>query len=335
MAALDTKTAAAGIKVVPVAGISLGGCAEAIGTSRLGGSGTVAILGLALALFRGSEQNGYMSGSTERVLGYYSLEPGKEWRRLAELDTGPIEFELTTRLLARYVAPDSRVLDIGGGPGRYAIWLAERRLRVTLADIVPALLAEAGRRIEEAGVQVDAIVEADVCDLSRWATGFFDAVLCLGPFYHLPERERREQAARELARVVRSGGVLFAAFMPRLGFLRRSIAVPDEWVHLRDPEFVRSVLDDGAFLNDSPGRFDAGYGALPEEIVPFFDAVGFEAAQLLAAESFAPAVSEELASMARDDPEAFAAALDILETTAAESSILGAANHLLYIGRRS
>ena len=123
--------------------------------------------------------------------------------------------------------------------------------------------------------------------------------------------------------------------MPRLGFLRRSVATREEWAHLRNPEFVRAVLDEGTFLNDNAGRFDAGYGARPEEVAVFFEGFGFESVELLATESFAPAVAEQLAAMANEDSEAYSAALDILETTASEPSILGAANHLLYIARRA
>jgi ubiquinone/menaquinone biosynthesis C-methylase UbiE len=277
-----------------------------------------------------------MSDSCERVIRYYSSDPAKEWARLESLDTGPIEFELTTRRLREHLLPESRVLDIGGGPGRYTIWLAKEGHRVVLGDFVPALIEEATKRIAAAGVtaNVDEAVVADVCDLSRWGDASFDAALCLGPFYHLPEQDSRHRAASELVRVLKPGAFLFAAFMPRLGFLKRSIATRAEWAHLRDPEFVRRLAEDGVFLNDNPGRFDAGYGAKPGEIAPFFAAHGIENVALLAAEGFAPPVSDELSAMARDDPQSYEAALEMLAAHAADPSILGAANHLLYIGRK-
>lgn len=40
--------------------------------------------------------------------------------------------------------------------------------------------------------------QADARDLSRWDDCSFDAVLSLGPFYHLPDPLDRAQAAREL-----------------------------------------------------------------------------------------------------------------------------------------
>lgn len=274
--------------------------------------------------------------SSDRVMRYYGSDPEKEWRRLETLDTGPIEFELTTRHLAKNLAPQSRVLDIGGGPGRYSIWLAEHGHQVVLADLVPELLAVARRRIAAAGVgsRVEDVVVADACDLTRWPDGAFDAALCLGPFYHLPEAERREQAARELSRVIRPGGLAFVAFMPRLNFLRRAIVIPEERHHLLDSAYVNRVLKHGAFYNDAADRFDAGYGARPEEIAPFFASFGLAFVTLVAIEGFSPPAFRELLEIADTDRETYAAALDLLEQTADEPSILGTANHLLYIGRK-
>jgi hypothetical protein len=55
--------------------------------------------------------------------------------------------------------------------------------------ISPELLAIAPTQIAAADIdqQMEAIVEADACDLSRWPDASFDAVVCLGRFYHLPD----------------------------------------------------------------------------------------------------------------------------------------------------
>jgi ubiquinone/menaquinone biosynthesis C-methylase UbiE len=92
-------------------------------------------------------------------------------------------------MLSKYLKPNSRILDIGGGPGRYSIWLANQGHRVVLSDLSPNLLSIAQTKIDEAGVRinVEEIIEADACDLSHWEDDSFDAVLSLGPFYHLPD----------------------------------------------------------------------------------------------------------------------------------------------------
>ena len=104
-----------------------------------------------------------------------------------------MEYAVTRKMLSKYLKPNSRILDIGGGPGRYAIWLAKHGHRVVLADLSPQLLSIARAKLDEAGVSasVEEIIEADACDLSHWQDDSFDAVLSLGPFYHLPGESDR------------------------------------------------------------------------------------------------------------------------------------------------
>jgi S-adenosylmethionine-dependent methyltransferase len=273
-------------------------------------------------------------GDSDAIRAYYEGYAEHEWERLDRDDDGVLEFTINSRTIAAHLPSGATVLDIGGGPGRYAHWLAARGHRVTLADLSPALLAIARIR-NSAGSPLAEIVETDARDLRRWGAGSFDAALALGPFYHLTEAADRERAAAELARVIRPGGLLFAALMPRLAFLRRTIADPTERRHLAAPEFVARIVADGVFVNDEPGRFTGGYGFRPEEIAPFFAAHGFTQLTLLASESAAADLQPQLAELARTDPAAYAATLDMLLSVAAETSILGMASHLLYVGRRA
>lgn len=224
-----------------------------------------------------------------------------------------------------------------GGPGRYTIWLAQRGHRVVLVDLSPELLSIARAKIDEAGVgtMVEDVVEADARDLSRWADESFDAVLSLGPFYHLTDPEDRDQAAAELARVLRPGRVAFVALMPRYAFLRHTLAVPDERHQLANPDFVARLLEDGVFINDVPGRFTHGYGVRPEEVRPFFEQYGFKMLTLLAAEGIVADIQEALLELAGSDPAAYEAALEVIIRTADDPGILGMATHLLDVGRKT
>src|SRR2546426_7060416 len=135
------------------------------------------------------------------VKAYYASLGEGEWQRLERPADGAVEYAVTLAALERHLARASAILDIGGGPGRYEIVLAERGHRVTLADLSPELLVIAREKVRAAHAEdrVSEIVEADACDLSRWEAGSFDAALSLGPFYHLTEAREREAAARELA----------------------------------------------------------------------------------------------------------------------------------------
>src|SRR5260221_8435370 len=136
-----------------------------------------------------------MAMSQDSVRDYYAAFDEREWARLVQPE-GVLEFAVTTRALETHLPARGRVLDLGGGPGRYTIWLAQHGYQVVLADLSPNLLGIARRKIAAAGVasQVEAVAVADACDLARFASDSFDAVLCLGPFYHLTQPADRERA---------------------------------------------------------------------------------------------------------------------------------------------
>ncbi len=292
--------------------------------------------------------------TSDPVRAYYATFAEREWQRLEDPARGTTEWALITRRIARHLetleAPDPaaplRILDIGGGPGRYTIWLAEQdyqggaqsqRYLPTLADLSPELLAIAGTKITEAGLEdrVEAIIEADATDLSAWDDASFDAALSLGPFYHLPDEAQRTRAAAELARVLRPGGLAFVAFMPRLALLSRTIALPDERHHLLDDAWLNALLDDGHFTNDIPGRFGGAYAARVEEIAPFMESAGFETLSLSSAQSITRGLEPALEQIATAPGDLHPRLLDLLDTLAEDPTTLGLANHLLYIGRRT
>ena len=67
----------------------------------------------------------------EAVRAYYNKNAESEWERIGNRP----EFLVTCRFLDKLILPGERVLDIGGGPGRYSIHLAGRGCAVTLLDL--------------------------------------------------------------------------------------------------------------------------------------------------------------------------------------------------------
>src|SRR3954454_14819286 len=92
-------------------------------------------------------------------------------------------------------APAS-VLDVGGGPGRYASWLAGLGYDVTLVDPVPL-------HVEEAAAAGPFTAMLGAARALEVATGSFDVVRLMGPLYHLTERADRLLALAEARRAAR------------------------------------------------------------------------------------------------------------------------------------
>lgn len=162
-----------------------------------------------------------MADAPENPESFYDDYGREEWRRLRRSLHGRLEWEGTTEYLKAHLPASGRVLDAGGGAGRYAVWLAERGHEVTLVDVSAEQCAIAREEVAKRGLGDRVTVQrGDVRNLA-FADGAFDATLCLGgPLSHVLDADGREAAARELARVTADGGPVFASVMGRLNFLQ-------------------------------------------------------------------------------------------------------------------
>jgi ubiquinone/menaquinone biosynthesis C-methylase UbiE len=143
-------------------------------------------------------------------------EEGIEKERLFGEGAGRLEYLRTRELLARYLPPPAAtVLDVGGGAGAYSLPLAKEGYSVNLVDPVPLHVEQAAAA---SATQTEApLVGLEVGDarsLSQEDENV-DAVLLLGPLYHLTLRDDRIRALREAWRVVRPGGVVVVAAISR------------------------------------------------------------------------------------------------------------------------
>jgi len=173
------------------------------------------------------------------------------------------------------------VLDIGGGTGPYARSLTAAGYQVHLLDPIPNHV-ECAR---EAGVDGPAPASATLGDARElpWADCEADAVLLLGPLYHLPERADRERALAEAARVLRPGGAMFAAGVSRLAPLLDGIfgiptGPPETPLPLRQGlRIVMDVLRTGCYANPTgdPNMFTTSYMHFPSELRDEISTAGF------------------------------------------------------------
>ena len=192
----------------------------------------------------------------------YDLHPEREWARLDEHRT---EFSLTLRALADHLPPPpARILDCGGGPGRYAIQLARRGYRVTLFDLSAGCLQLAQEKAAEASVELAGIEKGSATDLSRFPGDSFDAVLLMGPLYHLVGSVHRQRALSEARRVLQPGGPLFVAFLTRYAVIRWAAVHDPAWL-LEHPDVTDSILTSGVL----PPRMLAGVTATALTSAPF------------------------------------------------------------------
>lgn len=155
-----------------------------------------------------------MREETEAVRTHYNANPQKEWDRLKK--NHPYEKYITIRMMDRYIQPGSSILDIGGGPGHYAIHYARQGHAVTLLDLSEENVRFAKKKARQYGVRITAL-QGNALELSGFPDGSFDVVFLMGPLYHLMNEESRIQALLEAKRVLKPGGFLFSSFILMFG----------------------------------------------------------------------------------------------------------------------
>lgn len=260
----------------------------------------------------------------------YDSDPEREWARM---DRHRTEFYITLRALAEHLPPPpAAVLDCGGGPGRFAIELAQQGYRVTLFDLSAGNLALARAKAAEAGVTLAGIEQGNALDLGRFADDSFDAVLLMGPLYHLLEEAERRQALAEATRVLRPGGPLFAAFITRFAAHFDCAGRYPERL-LAEADVYAEILRSGRLppTPDAPAAFSA-YFARPEEVTPLIWAAGLEPVTTLGVEGFVSVV--ENAGVNTLTGPAWDAWCAANWQVAADPLIFGAVEHLLAVARK-
>jgi len=264
------------------------------------------------------------------VVAYYARFP--EESRLSR-GASRLEFERTKEILLRALpGPPARVVDVGGAAGAYSGWLAERGYEVHLVDASARLVEEARRRSATLPRPIASLEVADARALPR-GDATADAVLLLGPLYHLTEATDRAAALREAHRVLAVTGVLVAAGISRyasaLDGLARKLSLDPRFVAIRDRD-----LRDGQHRNETGNEeyFTTAYFHRPEDLEAEVAAAGFRDAAVVGVEGPGWMVPDFDARWESETERKDL--LDVARALEAEPSIRGASAHLLCVARK-
>jgi ubiquinone/menaquinone biosynthesis C-methylase UbiE len=264
------------------------------------------------------------------ILAYY-----QQAAESTRLQSGPSQLECarTKEVIGRWLghAP-SVILDVGGGPGAYSAWLAHQGHEVHLVDPVAEHVAHARSLRGNGEREIASCRVGDARSLDRGDQSA-DAVLLLGPLYHLMDAADRRKALREAYRVLAPGGLLFAAAISRFASALDGLAQD----LFADPEFdliVRRDLAEGIHENPT-GRlefFTTAKFHRPEELAAEVRDAGFSVLSIVGLEGpgwLFPDFNERW-----QDPRRRADILRVARALESEPSIQAVSAHILAVARR-
>jgi SAM-dependent methyltransferase len=284
-----------------------------------------------------------MTYRPDGVAAYFDELADGEWDRLEQTLQGRIRYAIHRRFLDEMLdgLPEgARILDVGCGPGRFAIDMLRTGARVTLADLSQGQLDLARGRVEQAGLLegVDGFERLDVTDLSRFDDASFDAVVCYGGVLSYA-RESRPDAIAELRRVNRPGGPLLVSVMSLYGAYRllgpldaasylkeRDRHAPWETVVAGEPVVLTAA--DSTEFHQPVALFTAD--GLREGL----EAAGLTVERMATANPLVPGpVGLAIEAISGSD-EASAALMELELALCDRPALLDAGEHLIALGRR-
>ena len=247
------------------------------------------------------------------------------------LERHPVERDVTWRFLDKYLPSGGKILEVGAATGAYPIPLAKKGYTVTAADLSPSNIEKCMEevRLNRLDDKITCLV-ADARDLSKVTDRDYDAVLLLGPLYHLVEEEDRKLALREAYGRMKAGGIIFSAFISRYGVWGDVMNKLPHFIEYQKD--LQSILKRGRDLElpEWDGGFRAYFATVPE-ITPLHEQQGFRTITVAGLEPVGISVDEIYKNLDKRQRKLW---LDLMFDICTKPSIIGASNHILYIGQK-
>jgi 2-polyprenyl-3-methyl-5-hydroxy-6-metoxy-1,4-benzoquinol methylase len=196
---------------------------------------------------------------------HYDSDVQKEWDRL---ERHPFEFRITTSMMNRYIKPGDRILDIGGGPGRYAIYYAKKGCDVTLVDLSPENVKFALEKSKEMNINIKGI-SGDAREVDKLIKEKFDHIFVMGPMYHLLDEKDRIKAMNAAITLLKDMSLIYISFISLFaGMIYGMKSMPQMLLEESEQAFVDAVLRDESYGGDS---FTKAFFINKKDIMPFQD----------------------------------------------------------------
>lgn len=145
----------------------------------------------------------------QNVIDYYNANVQQEWNRL---DKCFVENYIVQNYLDSYIRKNSSVLDLGGGPGHFSLYLCQKGNSVLLVDIAKNNIDFANQQARKLNCSLKTLV-GDACNIENIVHKKYDCILLMGPIYHLIDEQDRINTIHQCINLLKNSGVLFISFI--------------------------------------------------------------------------------------------------------------------------
>lgn len=239
-----------------------------------------------------------------------------------------LEFDTTLHFLDKHLPPKATILELGAGHGAYSFHFARRGNRVLATDLVQANVEAMAGVVDAERLGTVQVRQADATRLEALSDWDFQAVLCLGPYYHLRTRELRRRCLLECRRVVHDRG------MVAVSYLNRAFAVAQllRQGRVLTPEQYDSLLLTDNHRTDYPDEyFNTAHFSTPEGVEAEVRSCGFEIVEHVGTDGVYGHFPEAFHAL---DDDVYVDFFSHHLKTCSQVSTRGASNHGLVILRK-
>lgn len=257
---------------------------------------------------------------------HYDSDVQKEWDRL---ERHPFEFIIAKKIMDRYIKPGDRILDIGGGPGRYSIYYANKGCDVTLVDLSSGNVKFALEKSKEMNVNIKA-VSGDAREINKFIKGEFDHIFVMGPMYHLLDEKDRIKVLNEAITLLKNDGLIYVSFILMFSGMIYMMKTAPELLLLGKTEqmHINSVIKDESYGGDA---FTKAFFINPKDIIPFMNQFRLEKKHLFGQESILSPCELNILNQPQEVIDKW---IDVAEQLCERDELLSYSEHAMYIGQK-
>ncbi len=256
---------------------------------------------------------------------HYDGDVQKEWGRL---ERHPFEFRITTNMMDRYIKPGDKILDIGGGPGRYSIYYAKKGCDVTLIDLSTENVKFAIEKSKEMNVNIKA-VHGDAREINKLVNGKFDHIFVMGPMYHLLDEKDRIKSLDAAITLLKDGGLIYVSFILMFAEMIYGMKyLPQLLLMETEQVFLEAVLKGKSFGGDA---FTKAFFINQKDIMPFMEKFNLEKKHIFGQESILAPCEVNIFNQPQEVIDKW---VEVAKQLCERDEFLSYSEHAMYIGQK-